>query len=88
LAVEAGASAGTARVYEASMKILGIVLIVAGVLVLAFGGFSYTREKKVVDLGPIQATTKTEHNIPIPPLAGGAAILAGVAVLVASTRKV
>jgi UDP-N-acetylmuramyl pentapeptide phosphotransferase/UDP-N-acetylglucosamine-1-phosphate transferase len=70
------------------MKILGIILIVAGVLVLAFGGFSYTREKKVVDLGPIQATTKTEHNIPIPPLAGGAAILAGVAVLVAGTRKV
>jgi UDP-N-acetylmuramyl pentapeptide phosphotransferase/UDP-N-acetylglucosamine-1-phosphate transferase len=70
------------------MKILGIVLIVAGVLVLAFGGFSYTREKKVVDLGPIQATTRTEHNVPIPPLAGGAAVLAGVAVLIVSTRKV
>ncbi len=69
------------------MKILGIVLIVAGVLVLAFGGFSYTREKKVVDLGPIQATAKTKENVPIPPLAGGAAILAGVAVLVVSARK-
>ena len=79
---------GTARVYVPPMKILGIILIVAGVLVLAFGGFSYTREKKVVDLGPIQATTKTEHNVPIPPIAGGAAILAGVAVLVAGTRKV
>jgi len=70
------------------MKILGVILIVAGVLVLAFGGFSYTREKKVVDLGPIQATTKTQHNVPIPPIAGGAAILAGVGVLVAGTRKV
>jgi len=79
---------GTPRVYVPPMKILGIILIVAGVLVLAFGGFSYTREKKVVDLGPIQATTKTEHNVPIPPIAGGAAILAGVAVLVAGTRKV
>ena len=71
-----------------SMKILGIVLIVAGVLALAMGGFSYTREKKVVDLGPIQATAKTEHNVPIPPIAGGAAVLAGIAVLVAGTRKV
>jgi len=69
------------------MKILGIALIVLGLLVLAFGGFSYTREKKVVDLGPIQATTKTKETVPIPPLAGGAAILAGVAVLVASSRK-
>jgi uncharacterized membrane protein YidH (DUF202 family) len=69
------------------MKILGIVLIVAGVLVLALGGFSYTREKKVVDLGPIQATTKTRETVPIPPLAGGAAILAGVALLVVGTRK-
>ena len=69
------------------MKILGIALIVLGLLVLAFGGFSYTREKKVVDLGPIQATTKTKETVPIPPLAGGAAILAGVAVLVVSGRK-
>jgi uncharacterized membrane protein YidH (DUF202 family) len=69
------------------MKILGIVLIVAGVLVLALGGFSYTREKKVVDLGPIQATEKTRETVPIPPLAGGAAVLAGIAILVVETRK-
>lgn len=69
------------------MKILGIVLIVAGVLALALGGFSYTREKKVVDLGPIQATAKTEHTVPIPPIAGGAAVLAGIALLVVGTRK-
>jgi hypothetical protein len=70
------------------MRFLGIVLIVAGVLVLAFGGFSYTREKKVVDLGPLQATTRTHETVPIPPIAGGAAILAGIAVLVVATRKV
>ena len=70
------------------MRFLGIVLIVAGVLVLAFGGFSYTREKKVVDLGPLQATTRTHETAPIPPIAGGAAILAGIAVLVVATRKV
>ena len=69
------------------MRIAAIVLIVIGVLALAYGGFSYTREKKVIDLGPVQASTKTRETIPIPPLLGVAAIAGGVAMLVISTRK-
>ena len=69
------------------MKIAAIILIVAGVLALAYGGFSYTREKKVVDLGPIEATAKTRETVPIPPLLGGAAIAAGIVMLVMSSRK-
>ncbi len=69
------------------MKIAAIVLIVAGILALAYGGFSYTRDKKVIDLGPIQATAKTRETVPIPPLLGGAAIAAGVIMLVMSSRK-
>jgi hypothetical protein len=69
------------------MKIAAIVLIVAGVLALAYGGFSYTKEKKVVDLGPIQATTRTRETVPIPPLLGGAAVAAGIVLLVVSSRK-
>jgi uncharacterized membrane protein YidH (DUF202 family) len=69
------------------MKVLGIVLIVLGVLGLAYGGFSYTREKKVVDLGPLQATTRTHEMVPVPPLVSGAAVAAGIIVLVASSRK-
>lgn len=70
------------------MKIIGIVLIVLGVLGLAYGGFSYTKEKKVIDLGPVQATTRTHETVPIPPLASGAAVVAGIVVLVVSARKV
>lgn len=69
------------------MKIAAIVLIVAGVLALAYGGFSYTREKKVIDLGPIQATAKTREAVPVPPLVGGAAVAAGIVMLVMSSRK-
>jgi hypothetical protein len=69
------------------MKIAAIVLIVAGVLALAYGGFSYTREKKVIDLGPIEATTKTRETVPVPPLIGGAAVAAGIGLLVLSSRK-
>ena len=69
------------------MKILGVALIVLGVLALAYGGFSYTKEKKVIDIGPIQATTRTHETVPVPPVLGGAMIVA-VAVLVVWGRKV
>jgi uncharacterized membrane protein YidH (DUF202 family) len=59
------------------MKALGIVLIVLGVLALAYGGFSYTHEKKVVDLGPIQASKKETNTVPLPPILGVVAIIGG-----------
>jgi len=70
-----------------SMKIAAIVLIVIGVIALAYGGISYTREKKVLDLGPLEATTKTRETIPLPPVLGVAAIVGGVVLLVVSGRK-
>ena len=69
------------------MKIAAIVLIVLGVISLAYGGISYTREKKVVDLGPLQATTRTRETLPLPPVLGLAAIAGGVVLLVVSSRK-
>jgi uncharacterized membrane protein YidH (DUF202 family) len=59
------------------MKVLGIVLIVVGALALAYGGFTYTHEKKVVDLGPIQASRKETSTVPLPPILGVIAILGG-----------
>jgi len=69
------------------MKIAAVVLIVLGVISLAYGGISYTREKKVVDLGPLQASTKTRETIPLPPVLGAAAIAGGIVLLVMSSRK-
>jgi uncharacterized membrane protein YidH (DUF202 family) len=69
------------------MKIAAIVLIVLGVLALAYGGIGYTKEKKVVDLGPLQASTRTHETIPLPPVLGIAAIAGGVVMLVLSSRK-
>jgi uncharacterized membrane protein YidH (DUF202 family) len=69
------------------MKIAALVLIVFGVVALAYGGISYTREKKVIDLGPIEATTKTRETIPLPPVLGVAAIAGGVVMLLVSGRK-
>lgn len=69
------------------MKIAAIVLIAVGVLALAYGGLSYTKEKKVLDIGPLEATTKERKTIPLPPVVGIAAIAGGVAILLVSGRK-
>jgi uncharacterized membrane protein YidH (DUF202 family) len=68
------------------MKALAIVLIVLGVLALAYGGFTYTREKKVIDLGPIQASRKETSTVPLPPILGVAAILGGGIILFAGKK--
>jgi hypothetical protein len=67
--------------------IAGILLTVVGVLALAYQGITYTQQKKVIDLGPLQASTKTEKHIPIPPILGIAAIGGGVALLITGVRQ-
>ena len=68
-------------------KTLGMVLIVLGLIGLAYGGFSYKTKEKAVDIGPIEATAKTRETIPLPPLLGVAAIAGGVVLLVVGARK-
>jgi hypothetical protein len=50
------------------MRLIDIVLIVIGILALAYQGITYTTHKKVLDIGPIEATKKEHNTIPIPPL--------------------
>src|SRR4051794_17497261 len=64
--------------------VAGVVLIVVGVLILAYGGFSFTRREKVLDIGPIQATAERHERVPLPPILGGAALLGGIGLLVAA----
>ena len=69
------------------MKALGIVLLVVGVISLAYQGFTYTTQRKVVDLGPIQATKTEHHTLPLPPILGALALIGGVVVLVSDRRN-
>lgn len=52
------------------MKAIGLILIVVGVLSLTYQGFTYTTHKKVLDVGPIQATKEEHHSVPLPPILG------------------
>ena len=68
-------------------KIIGIALIVAGALAIAYGGLTYTTKETVVDIGPIHATRDKTHNLPLPPIVGGLAILGGAALVMTSKSR-
>ncbi|MGB6198360.1 MAG: hypothetical protein WA871_11165 [Candidatus Acidiferrales bacterium] len=69
-----------------SSTVLAVILIVIGVIVLGYQGFTYTTQKKIIDMGPIQATKQEHHSVYLPPIIGFAALIAGVAVLVLGKR--
>lgn len=66
---------------------IGIILIVLGALALAYQGITYTSREKIIDIGPVQATADKEKTIPLPPIVGGLALIGGVVLVVAGTRK-
>ena len=67
-------------------RTLGMILVALGLAGLAWGGFSYTTRERVVDLGPIHASREKTHNVPLPPIAGAAALLGGIALLVSGKK--
>jgi uncharacterized membrane protein YidH (DUF202 family) len=69
------------------MKFMGIVLVILGVVGLAYGGLTWTTKEKVVDLGPLQVTHDKTHSVPLPPIAGGICLIAGVVLVVAAGRQ-
>jgi uncharacterized membrane protein YidH (DUF202 family) len=69
-------------------NVIALVLIVIGILALAYQGFSYTTRKKVIDVGPIQATREEHHTVPLPPVLGAMALVGGIIVLLTGRRSV
>lgn len=69
------------------LRILGIVLVVAGALALAYGGFSFTKETHKAEVGPLKFSVQERERVSVPTWAGLGAVLAGVVLLVAGGRK-
>jgi hypothetical protein len=69
------------------ISVLGILLVVLGALALAYQGITYTRQEKVIDIGPIHATEDRQERIPLPPILGGVALVAGIVLLVTGARQ-
>jgi hypothetical protein len=68
------------------LAIAGLVLVALGGAGLVFGRFSYTTEKKVIDVGPVTASVAKQHNVDVPDIAGIGAIIAGTLLVFFSRR--
>jgi uncharacterized membrane protein HdeD (DUF308 family) len=69
------------------MKFIGIILIVLGVLALVYQGIQYTTREKILDIGSIKVSADSKRTIPLPPIVGGVALVAGIALIVLDRRK-
>lgn len=69
------------------IALVGIVLIVLGAAILAYGGLNYRSRDTVVDLGPIEATAEREHTVMRSPIFGIAGIVGGLALVAVGMRK-
>ena len=67
--------------------LIGIVLIVIGVVALAWQGITYETTERVVDLGPLKVDAKKEKPIPLPPVLGALALVGGVVLVAVGARK-
>jgi hypothetical protein len=69
------------------MRLAGIVLLVIGILGIAYGGISWTRQKTVLDAGPIELKADQRESLPIPPIAGVVCVVAGIALMATRSRS-
>ncbi len=68
------------------VTVIGIILIILGTLSLVFGGISYTKEKQVLDIGPLKANIHERKTIPVSPVIGGVLLVAGIVLVISGPR--
>ena len=67
--------------------ILGIILLVVGIVMLAYGGYSYyTTQENVAKLGPLEINKQEKHPVPVGPIVGGVCVVGGILLLVSGRR--
>lgn len=68
--------------------LVGIILLVVGIVLLAYGGYAiFTTKENVAKLGPLEINKQEEHPVPIGPIVGGIAIVGGIILLVSGKRS-
>jgi hypothetical protein len=67
--------------------LIGIVLILFGIVALSYDQITYKTKEKIIDIGPLQATAEREKSIPLPPLLGGLALVAGIGLVAVGYKK-
>ena len=69
------------------VMLVGVVLIILGVVTLAYQGITYTTREKIIDIGPLKASVDKEKSIPLPPIVGGLALAGGVILVIVGARR-
>lgn len=69
-----------------TITVLGIIVLAVGMLALVYQGVSYTTSEEIVDIGPIQIVEQDTSTIPLPPIVGVIAVIAGVALILSGKR--
>jgi hypothetical protein len=69
-----------------AQTVVGVLLVIIGVAILVFRGFSYTTTREAVKVGPIGITTQEKRSFPIPPVVGGVLVVGGIVLLIAGGR--
>jgi len=69
------------------VTMVGILLIVLGIAVFVVPGITYTTREKVLDIGPIEASTEKEKTVSLPPVLGGLAFVGGVLLVIVGARQ-
>jgi uncharacterized membrane protein HdeD (DUF308 family) len=69
------------------MRLVGIILIILGILALVYQGIQYTTREKILDIGSLKVSADTKKTIPLPPVVGGVALVAGIALILLDRKK-
>ncbi|WP_121809753.1 hypothetical protein [Mucilaginibacter kameinonensis] len=67
-------------------KTIGILLIIVGVAMLIWTGFTYTKKEKIIDAGPIQVSADREKTVNWPPYLGGILVIGGIVIIAVSKK--
>ena len=68
-------------------RTIGLIMIVIGIVMLIWTGFTYTKKEKVVDAGPIQISADRQKTVNWPPYAGGILLIGGVIIIVTAKKQ-
>ena len=69
------------------IMLVGVALIVLGIVAFGYQGITYTSREKIIDIGPLHATSETQKTIPLSPLLGGLALVGGIVLVIVGNKK-
>lgn len=67
--------------------VIGIILIIVAIVVLYFGGFSFTHREQVAKVGPVEVNANKTDSFPVPPLVGYLCLAGGIVLVATGVRK-